>query len=332
MILFTNEELQNLHTKKQAMALVSRKETELNRMSENSIEGETEQTKQQLDMFCSLKEVLEKVVDEEEDISFLVKTFNTAVDKGKISSAFLEDMSAALCGIDIAARNTIHRLDDIADYETKRRWYKYFCDIGITAFYDAYALLCFSKNPDEAIRWFAKAEATGQITSFGYAYWGKIYAERKMYAKAAEKFQKGVDSGTDGTDEAMVLLGAMYEEGLTGRVDLTKAMELYQASYAMGNQMALEGIRSVNKTLNAANNQASRSMPPQGNQQPHTQNPNSADVRQLAASSAPQGGRSQENIQNSTNTDSESENTTRVTVILAVAGVIILLLFLTNVL
>lgn len=205
------------------------------------------QAELQLDLVNSIQNAVDKMASTFPDVQLLIGTYGYSADNGKLNKELKEAIEAAASGDGNAAGNIADFLGNNGQGDLRNQWMFWAADCGAVQAYQVCGYLLTDSNPDEAIKWFEKADQAGAIGAANIYNWGLIYYRMKNYASAKEKFERAAGEGHAG---AFYFLGEMYENGYGVEKNLENALEQYRLSKQKGLQEAQQGITRVANLLN----------------------------------------------------------------------------------
>lgn len=218
----------------------------------------------QLDVLSSLQNSIDKMTSDFPDVQIIIGTYGYSADNGKLNKDLKEAIESAVAGDGNSAGNIADFLGNNGQEQLRNEWMFWAANCGAAQAYQICGYLLTDTNPDEALKWFEKANQANAIGASNIYNWGLILYRRKEYANAKEKFER---ASAEGHAMAPYFIGEMYENGYGVTKDLKKALEQYQLAKQRGLQEAQQGITRVatvlnqQSTTNSATNQQNNSTP-----------------------------------------------------------------------
>ena len=220
---------------------------------QNSADAQKRATaEKQLDALSSLQNAVDNAADNFPNVQLLVQTYGYSVDNGKLNNDLKSDIENAADGNGRAALDIADFLGNNGQDDLRNQWMFWAAECGAAEAYQVCGYLLTDSDPDNAIKWFEKAEQANAIGVSNIYNWGLIYYRKKMYAQAKTKFES---ASAQGHAMATYLLAGMYENGYGVAKSLEIALQQYQLAKQRGAQDAQQGITRVADLLGQQNTQ-----------------------------------------------------------------------------
>lgn len=218
---------------------------------QNSADAQKRATaEKQLDALSSLQNAIDKAADNFPNVQLLVQTYGFSADNGKLNNDLKSDIENAADGNGRAAVDIADFLGNNGQDGLRNQWMFWAAECGAAEAYQICGYLLTDPDPDNAVKWFEKAEQANLIGVSNIYNWGLIYYRKKMYAQAKPKFES---ASAQGHAMAAYLLAGMYENGYGVAKDLEIALQQYQLAKQRGAQDAQQGITRVADLLGQQN-------------------------------------------------------------------------------
>lgn len=223
----------------------------------------------QLDALSSLQNAIDKAAGNFPDIQLLVQTYGFLADNGKLNKDNKASLENAAAGNGEAAGILAEFLGKNGQDKLRSQWVFWAGECGAAGAYQVCGYLLTDSDPDNAIKWFEKAQQANILGAANIYNWGLIYYRKKMYAQAKQKFET---ASAQGHSMAPFFLGEMYENGYGVPKNLQTALQQYQLAGQRGFQTAQQGIERVSDMLKLQGSQqnGSGTRSGQGNAQGQT--------------------------------------------------------------
>lgn len=220
---------------------------------QNSADAQKRATaEKQLDALSSLQNAIDKAADDFPNVQLLVRTYGYSVDNGKLNNDLKSALENAAGGNGRAAVDIADFLGNNGQDDLRNQWMFWAAERGAAEAYQICGYLLTDSDPDNAVKWFEKAERANLIGVSNIYNWGLIYYRKKMYAQAKPKFES---ASAQGHAMASYLLAGMYENGYGVPKNLEAALQQYQLAKQRGLQDAQQGVARVAELLDQQNTQ-----------------------------------------------------------------------------
>ena len=220
---------------------------------QNSADAQKRATaEKQLDALSSLQNDIDKAASDFPNVQLLVQTYGYSVDNGKLNNDLKSALENAADGNGRAAVDIADFLGNNGQDGLRNQWMFWAAECGAAEAYQICGYLLTDSDPDNAVKWFEKAEHANLIGVSNIYNWGLIYYRKKMYAQAKPKFES---ASAQGHAMAAYLLAGMYENGYGVAKNLEIALQQYQLAKQRGVQDAQQGITRVADLLGQQNTQ-----------------------------------------------------------------------------
>lgn len=207
------------------------------------------QAELQLDILSGMQNAIDKMT-EAFDVQILVETYVFAVDNGKLNKDLRDAIENAVSGSGDAAGKIANYLGNNGQFKLRNNWMLWAANCGDVNAFQICGYLLADTSPDEAVRWFEKADEANTISTTNVYNWGLILYRKKEFEEALSKFER---ASKEGHANASFMIAEMYENGYGVNKDLIKALEQYKLAKQGGLKEAQQGITRIATVLNQQN-------------------------------------------------------------------------------